>query len=174
MAPGRAVLIGRFCPVHVGHEAVLRAMFDRFGESQCLVGIGSSNHGVSIRHFFSYQERREFLLKVFPKLQLFGLPDYPGDHEWMVALDDILRISGVDPATVTFFGGCQEEVEFFYRFGRTVEIMNRFDGSTPKVSATEVRDALIRERSLEKLLNPVIADEVRERFQGKWEAFKKM
>ena len=105
---------------------------------------------------------------------MFGLPDYASNQEWMLALDDILRIFGADPKQATFFGGCQEEVDFFYQFGRRVEILNRFDGSTPKVSATEVRDALIRERSLEKLLNPRIVDAVRSRFEEKWELFKKV
>jgi hypothetical protein len=139
-----------------------------------LVGIGSANHPTSLRHFFSYEERRGFILKVFPGLKVFGIPDFPTDEEWILALDDILRLSGTDPSSVTFFGGCREEVDFFCRIGRKVEIMNRFDGSTPKISATEVRDALIRERNLEGLLNPAIADSVRRSFQEKWELFKKM
>ena len=170
----RCVLVGRFCPVHAGHEAVIRALIARFGQDSCLVGIGSSNHAVSIRHFFSYEERRRFLLHVFPGLNVFGLPDYPTDEEWMLALDDILRVSGSAPHDMTFFEGCQEEVDFFYRFGRKVEIMNRFDGSTPRISATEVRDALIRERPLEGLLNGALTHTVRACFQKKWEAFKKM
>ena len=174
MKEGVAVLIGRFCPVHLGHEAVIQAMTEKFGLANCLVGIGSANHVVSIRHFFSYEERRKFLLPVSLGLNVFGLPDYPSDQEWMIALDDILRIFGTDPAKVTFFGGCQEEVEFFYRFGRRVEILNRFDGSTPKISATEVRDALIHERPLDQLLNPLIADAVRNCFREKWELFKKI
>lgn len=168
-----AVLIGRYCPIHVGHEAVIRAMQAKYAED-CIVGIGSANHPVSIRHFFSYTQRRGFIHKVFPDLQVFALPDFPTDEEWILALDDILHLRDVDPTSATFFGGCQEDVDFFYRFGRKVEIMNRFDGSTPKISATEVRDALIRERSLEGLLNPAIADSVRRSFQEKWELFKKM
>ena len=174
MGTGKALLIGRFCPAHVGHEAVIRAMIEKSGIENSLVGIGSSNHETSIRHFFSYDERRDFLLQIFPGLKVFGIPDYPTDAEWMRALDDYLSLAGTDPQKVKFFGGCQEEVDFYYRFGRQVEIVNRFDGSTPKVSATEVRDALIHERALDGLVNPLIAKAVRDCFLGKWEKFKKM
>jgi hypothetical protein len=169
-----AVMIGRVCPIHPGHEMVVGTMIETFGIENCLFGIGSSNHALSLRHFFSYGERRGFVQKIFPGLKVFGLPDYPSDEEWLTALDDILRISGVDPKTVTFFGGCQEDVRFFYEFGRTVQIMNRFDGTTPKVSATEVRDALISGRGLDNLLNPLIAEDVHTCFKAKWELFKKM
>lgn len=172
--PQKAVFVGRFCPVHLGHEAVIRAMIERFGIENCFVVVGSSNHPVSMRHFFSYQERKGFLLHIFPGLKVFGLPDYGNDAEWIAALDDILAISGMDPQEVVFFGGCQEEVEFFYRFGRKVEIMNRFDGSTPKVSATEVRDALVQNRLLDGLIGPQLIEVVTELFKKKWEEFKKL
>lgn len=168
-----AVLIGRFCPIHLGHESVIDAMRASYGEN-CLIGIGSANHPISIRHFFSYEQRRGFILNIFPELKVFGLPDFPTDDEWMIALDDIVRLSGVEPSSVTFFGGCQEEVDFFYRSGRKVEIMNRFDGSTPKISATEVRDALIGGRTLDGLLNPNIAHSVHDVFRTQWEMFKKI
>ncbi len=170
----KAVLIGRFCPVHLGHEAVIKGMIEKFGLENCLVGIGSSNHPPSLRHFFTYQERKNFLLGIFPDLKVFGLPDYVTDPEWMDALDDILSVSGLDPKEVVFFGGCQEEVEFFYSFGRKVEIVNRFDGTTPKVSATEVRDALVQHRPLDGLVNPELAKPIAELFNKKWEEFKKL
>jgi nicotinamide mononucleotide adenylyltransferase len=139
-----------------------------------LVVIGSSNAPMSLRHFFSYRERREFLKTVFPQLRIVGIPDFWNDKEWMLALDDVLAVAGFDPLKTVFFGGCEEDVRFFIEAGREVSLMNRFDGSTPRISATEVRDALIHERELSNLVNPAIAEAVRKSFFGKWETFKRM
>ena len=170
----KAVIVGRFCPLHIGHEQVIRSMVDNFGIDNCLVVIGSSNHPISLLHFFSYDERRRFLSKIFPGLKLVGLPDYHNDAVWLTALDDILAVSGIEPKDVLFYGGCKQDVDFFYRFNRNVEIMNRFYGTTPEVSATEVRDALISGRSIEDLVNPLIHDDIKQCFSEKWENFKKI
>jgi len=52
--------------------------------------------------------------------------------------------------------------------------LNRFDGTTPKVSATEVRDALIKGRPLEGLIEPALISDLENRFIEKWEQFKKI
>jgi len=164
------VFVGRMCPIHVGHEAVIREMMRACGgERHCLIVLGSSTAEFSMRNFFSLGERVRFLARLFPTLRVAGLPDYGDDATWMAALDVLLFGSGVSPGAVTFFGGCEEDVRFFFAAGRRVEILNRFDGTTPRVSATEVRDALITGRLLDGLVNPEIAWEVQEAFRRKRE-----
>jgi len=168
------VFVGRFCPLHLGHEAVIRFMLDNAADSH-LVVIGSSNAPFSLRHFFNYEDRRAFLLQVFPGLRIVGLPDYPTDSEWLLALDDILATAGFNPHVATYYGGCEEDVIFFEGKGRNIAIpFNRFDGSTPKISATEVRDALIHDRPLDGMLNPELHNYVRGLFHDKWEKFKRI
>lgn len=169
------IFVGRLCPIHFGHEAIIRNMLEQCGDSKnCLVVIGSSNSPISLRHFFSYSERRDFILKIFPKITIVGLPDYSSDQEWLMALDDIIGASHLKDSKITFFGGCEEDVRFFIEAQRNVFLLNRFDGSTPKISATEVRDALIHERPLEALVNSQAQQIIRETFVRKWERFKKM
>ena len=170
----KAVCVWRICPIHLGHQKVLDAMIKKFGIKNCLLVIGSSNAPLTMRNFFSYVERKGFVETIYPDLQVVPISDYPTDSEWLQALDDILRFGGLSPKEVTFFGGCAEDIEFFLEVGRKHEIMNRFDGSTPKISATEVRDALIQGRPLDGLLDPRIVDGVRGAFKGKCERFKKM
>lgn len=167
------IFVGRFCPLHLGHEVVIQKMLADC-DSQSLLVIGSSNAGCSLRHFFSYEERRAFIHLLFPELKIVGLPDYTTDAEWLLALDDILLAMGINPTEAVFYGGCTEDIDFFLSAGRQSAILNRFDGSTPKTSATEVRDALIHDRSLDELLNPIIQQSVRELFSTKWEKFKRI
>ena len=170
----KAVCVWRVCPLHLGHQAVLDAMIKKFGIKNCLLVIGSSNAPLTMRNLFSYAERKGFVEKIYPDLRVVPISDYPTDAEWILALDDVLQFGGLDPREVTFFGGCAEDIEFFLEAGRKCEIMNRFDGSTPKISATEVRDALVEGRSLDGLLDLRIVKDVKEAFKGKWERFKKM
>ena len=107
-------------------------------------------------------------------MKVVGLPDYPNDEEWLVALDDLISATGINPAEVIFFGGCEEDILFFYEAGRNCQIINRFDGTTPKISSTEVRDCLIYGRTLEGIIDPTIVNEVQNLFKQKWERFKKL
>jgi nicotinic acid mononucleotide adenylyltransferase len=168
------VFVGRLCPPHAGHEVVVRKMVEDCGAGNCLVVIGSDNSPMSLRHFFSYEERRGFLKAIFPEVRVVGLADFPTDGEWLTALDDLIRLAGSSSEDAVFYGGCEEDVAYFVGYGRKVSILNRFDGTTPKVSATEVRDALIHGRSLDGLLNPQLAEAVAKTFRHKWEIFKRM
>ena len=170
----RAAYCGRFNPIHVGHEAVTREMLKLFGPLRSRVIIGSANASQSLRHFFSYQERRDLIKTVFPEVVTMPLGDFPSsDQKWMVALDDLLAASGMDPQKTVFFGGCEEDILFFLKLNRKCHILNRFDGTTPKVSATEVRDSLIHERPMDSFLNPLIQEKVRDLFHVKWVDFQK-
>jgi cytidyltransferase-like protein len=169
-----AVFVGRFNPIHNGHTVVIREMINKHSIENCLLIIGSSNAPLSLRHFFSYDERKKFIQKMFPNIKLVGLPDYHNDKEWLAALDDILHASGTNPSDVTFFGGCREDIRFFLDDGRDCHIVNRFDGSSPKTSATEVRDALIAGRSLDGLVDATLLDDMQNLFKEKWEKFKRI
>ena len=124
--------------------------------------------------FFTYQERRNFIKKIFPKIKTIGVPDYITDEEWMIALDDILISMGINLKKVIFYGGCEEDIVFFLDLKRKCKILNRFDGSSPKISATEVRDCLIFGRPLDRMVNPKILNEVKSLFAEKWEKFEKI
>jgi nicotinic acid mononucleotide adenylyltransferase len=168
------IFVGRFSPTQLGHEMVAKHMIEICGIENSLLVLGSSNASMSFRHLFSYENRRSFLKKIFGDIQIIGMPDYPTDREWLMALDDILSLKKINPREATFFGGCEEDIHFFLEAQRKCEILNRFDGSTPRISATEVRDALIQGRSLEGLLNPIIMDDVQNAFAINWNQFKKM
>ena len=91
-----------------------------------------------------------------------------------MTLDDLLIASNLDPSKTIFFGGCDEDITFFIEAGRKCKIINRFDGTTPKISATEIRDSLIYDRSLDGKINPIIENDLRICFKEKWERFKRI
>ncbi len=168
------VSVGRFGPVHLGHVRVGNMMIENHGSKNSLIVIGSSNNPPSLRHFFSYLERRKYLQILFPDIKLFGIPDYPNDEIWLTALDDCIKAIGFDPLKAVYWGGCEEDVSFFINAGRNVKIINRFEKADLKISATEVRDCLIRQKSISHLVHPLIEDELKKDFAKKWKEFEKM
>lgn len=172
------VYVGRFCPPHNGHVRVIDELWKEYGEANSLVIVGSSNHEVSYRHLFSFGDRIEMLRHLYPHLNVVGLPDHETDELWLTDLwgtIDCWRHSRERPTLreVTFYGGCEEDVLFFINAGYKVHILNRFDGTGPKVSATEVRDALVHDRSLSGLIPEELKGIVRTCFQARWEELKK-
>lgn len=167
--------IGRMNPIHLGHEAVINHMIETCGVKNSTLIIGSSNASTSMRHFFSYSERRQLIRQLYPHLTVVGLPDYPTDDEWLLALYDLVHaIAGTNqPGHVTFFGGTQEDLRWYADTKHTIKMMDRFSGVTPIVSATQVRDNLIQQQSLDGLLNPKIITHVQDLFQQRWDIFKK-
>lgn len=166
------VYVGRLSPIHLGHQTLIDTLLREYGDRHLLL-LGSCNHEISMRHIFSYQDRVTFVRRLYPDCRLTGLPDYQTDEEWLQHLDDILRAIGVNPQSVTFLGGCDEDVDFFKQNGRCTKIRNRFDGTSPKISATEVRDALIAGRSIKGLVDERLLQLIHETFRNRWEEFRK-
>ena len=175
MKTKQGIYVGRFNPMHKGHETIIRQMFEACGVENCLIIIGSCNNNFSLRHFFSYEERRQFILNVFPEARVVGLPDYGSNKAWLLALDDILKVAGIDPQRATYFGGCEEDVRFFMNDGRNCLFVNRFQAALADISATRVRDCLIEKRydELTNLLNPKLIDLIVDNFKQKWAGFKR-
>ena len=169
------VYVGRFAPFHSGHCKVVGNMIKKYELENCLFVIGSCNASLSMRHLFSYEERREIIRSLYPEAKVVGLPDFPTDREWLLALDDILRIANIDPMTCEFQGGCLEDIEFFADAGRRYCLTNRFDVNTSvKISATEVRDCLIRGESLNGMVEPQVIPVIQGIFQRKWAMLKRL
>lgn len=173
---GIPIYIGRFCPMHNGHEALIKGVRDASPRNH-IVFIGSCNQPISYRNIFTFEDRLDFIRKVFgEQLTVAGLPDFKGDNRsWFLSLDQLVRLAGHDPSDVVFVGGCAEDVQWFEENNRSTVIVNRFDGITQNISGTEIRDCLITGNShkLNKLINPEIVPLVLERFEKRWGEFKK-
>lgn len=163
----KGVYIGRFSPMHIGHESVIRAMLEEHGRKNCVVVIGSSNAPLSTRNLFSYVERSQFIRRVFPTLNIVGLPDFLGnDREWLYALDELLNYGGINPNTALYWGGCLDDIQadIFLNAGREYRIVDRAGSD---ISGTAVREALYRDdyELAMSMVNPIIQNDVLRRAQ---------
>lgn len=171
------VLVGRFNPVHLGHIEVIKHAISTFGEENFILFIGSQSHPMTLRHFFSFTDRLEFLKLLYPKIKILGVPDFDSDDEWIQTIEHTIQTifgKNKEEADFVYYGGCEEDIIFFINRDRKTKIINRFDGTTPKISATEVRDALVFKRPLEGLLPETLAQTVKQKFKDRWEKFRKI
>ena len=107
------VYLGRFSPFHVGHDVVVDTMvidFD-FKYEDVLLIIGSSTTQGSMRHMFDYSERRRWIKRVYPDLNIVGLADFPSSNDiWFQMLVDIINLKGRRIEDCVFYTGCMEDV----------------------------------------------------------------
>jgi bifunctional NMN adenylyltransferase/nudix hydrolase len=89
------ILIGRFSPLHLGHEAVVRKMLSE--QHVVIILIGSSYQTPNTRSPFSINERIEMFESVFSEKeqdQLFfkGIKDYPyNETKWQYAIQEAVE-----------------------------------------------------------------------------------
>lgn len=158
------IYVGRFCPIHTGHMRIIDAMLKRYTDENCLVLIGSCNAPISWRVLFTYADRRRWIKRLYPTLKVIGMPDVPGnDSVWLQMIDDYIDVAfPFGSQNRTFFGGSQEDIEFFYDNGRQIEIVDRDE---IPVSATNIRQLLLLEESIHKFVDLRIAHEVKDIFR---------
>tara|TARA_B100000700_G_scaffold331687_1_gene467084 strand:+ start:24905 stop:25429 length:525 start_codon:yes stop_codon:yes gene_type:complete len=73
-------VIGRFNPLHKGHEHIIEKMINDNDEH--IIFIGSSNKSRTKENPFSFEERKEMILKVFPHANVISLPDFNNLSDW--------------------------------------------------------------------------------------------
>lgn len=163
------VYVGRFCPMHIGHQAMIGGMIGAAPENHLLF-VGSCNQPLSHRNMFGFVDRANFIRTVFPEVRLAALPDFADDTSWFEALDCSIRLTGKDPVGAVFIGGNEEEVQWYRQNNRRVIIVDRFSGVTTNISGKEIRRHLIAgdQEKLKTMLDPWILEPVMERFKEQY------
>lgn len=67
--------------------------------------LGSANEKRDLHNLFDLIDRSRFWQILVPGIRIVGLPDFVNnDEEWFFALDQILRVAGIDPMKAVFLG----------------------------------------------------------------------
>jgi len=139
------VYLGRFSPLHKGHEAVINGVIERHGTDNLLIIIGSSTSHNN-RTPYTFEERSNMIRAIFPNANIIGLPDIKPDRvffkedtneRWLKSIKEIEEDMN---AEFTFFGGSAEDLAVLSREFKTEVIVDR-DKDPEKISATKVREA---------------------------------
>lgn len=157
----RGIYLGRWAPLHKGHQRIIDKMISTHGIDNCLLIIGSSSNERTVKTPFTYFERRNFIKTLYPGIKIVGIPDVNDDTNWMTMLDD--TVNSVFPNTIPiFYGGSRKDVEWYYDYGKQVEIINR---DKMVISATMVRELMMLGEDISKFVDEKIARNVVELFK---------
>lgn len=138
------VYIGRFQPIHVGHQKIIDEMIEMCGIDSCIVMIGSSNTHDN-KNIFTYKERASLIKELYPNLKIVSLPDQVHDACWYQQVEDVFtaifnKTINSDDDNVTFFGGSSEDTYYVHDANWTnTHIVDRLE---LPISATFVRKCL--------------------------------
>jgi bifunctional NMN adenylyltransferase/nudix hydrolase len=161
------VMIGRFCPIHLGHTNTIDKMISDVGEENSLIVVGSADSPLTIRNVFSYTERRDFVRAIYPTIKVVGLPDVPSSNlEWKSLLEDMVDSIFTGRHETFIYGGSKNDI-WYYKFFPAWKAMINYRRDFPQ-SATMIRERLINNQSIEGLVPPKIERDIKDIFKDKW------
>ena len=150
---GSAAILGRWQPVHLGHQAALQSLCERF--ERVTIGIGSSNV-TDYRSPFALDHIRAMLhlaLDGFSNYRIIPIPDDPDDAAWQQSV----RIAFSQPDVLfTANPWVAHLLEDTFPLAHPAAAIP--PGRRVKVSGTMVRRALARGAEWQQLLPPPVAD----------------
>jgi hypothetical protein len=169
----RAVYIGRFSPLHLGHCRVIETMLAEFGEDRSLLLLGSCNEPLSQTLCFDFLTRLSWINTLYPDLLVSGIPDYGNDKRWLKQLEtsldvwfsEISKPQKSSLSRVVFYSGSTNDIRFFTQAKLQTRICDRTDGSGPIVSATQIRQRLAQQQSISDLVSPSIESSIIHNFE---------
>lgn len=144
MKTQRGVVLGRFSPLHKGHEALIQAMIDRHGLAHSFVLIGSSQAERNAKTPYSYEARKEMIQLRFPGVPIAPLPDVAKteaefettNERWLAQIALLEASLG---ASFTFYGGSEIDLKYL---SERFPVLVLYPRTTIPVSATQARKAL--------------------------------
>jgi nicotinamide-nucleotide adenylyltransferase len=161
-------VLGRWQPVHLGHQAVLEALCERF--ERVVIGVGSADTH-DYRSPFSLTEVTGMLqisLRAYANYELAPIPDLASDPEWCRLAAEAFR--GI-PRLVTANPYVKYLLEDRFAISHPADYVP--EERKAAVSATMVRREMARGEGWKRLVVPEIADFILEngldrRFRGEF------
>ncbi len=149
-------MIARWRPVHLGHEAILRALCRSGGH--VLIGIGSSNR-YNVRNPFTLDETKrmlELVLAEFNNYEIIPVPDLDDGPRWRMMIKEMF---GELDLFVTENPYVASLLKDDYRIKRPVELI--LPEEQIPVDGSGVRRAMARGEDWESLVPSVVAEYIK-------------
>ncbi len=147
------VFLGRFAPLHLGHQKIIDKMISLYGINNCLILIGSSNV-INERTPYSFLFRKKLIKTIYPKINILPLVDVNNDRLW---LDIVKKLETKLKTEFIFLGGSERDLKQHWSKFKTKVLIDR-ETEGKGISATNVRNMLnkVNIKELENLLDPKI------------------
>jgi len=154
----RALFIGRFQPFHNAHLIDVKKILKECDE--VIIAIGSSQEKNTLENPFSYNERKNMIVRILKsnkikKYRIYPVPDLYNDRKWVEYIKKNL------PNYEFVYSGNQWTLRCFKKFDSKVKKIKLIKG----ISSTIIRNMIIKEKNWEKMVPKEIADYI-EKIKG--------
>lgn len=106
------VYIGRFAPLHNGHEAVIQHMMKRY--SNVIVLIGSANRRRNLKNPFETADIESWIKSIDSNIKVATINDYTYDEtKWITQVETI--VGALSQGTVTLVGHTRDASSFYLK-----------------------------------------------------------
>lgn len=156
-------LLGRFQPMHIGHQLLIEEGIKQAGNGKFLVLIGSSQESGTVRNPFSYELRKKLIYEIYgDRVLICPIPDLSNENdvspEWgRYVIECVKSYLGRTP-DFTIYGNDPER-ELWYDEKDIYGVSNIIvDRNGIKISGTELRDFILNDdiENWKKYLHPKI------------------
>lgn len=137
------VVLGRFSPLHKGHQMIIDYMIKKHGIKNCLILIGSSN-SLTERTPYTFDQREKMLHILYPEIKILPLPDIEPelklyrDNTNEIWLNNVEKIEKEMGSKFIFYGGSDDDLKVLSeRFQTRVAIDRITEGKN--ISGTMIR-----------------------------------
>jgi bifunctional NMN adenylyltransferase/nudix hydrolase len=147
-----AVFIGRFQPMHIGHEQVIQTAL-KLAETVIVV-IGSANRSRTPKNPWTAQDRAAMIRSVFPdtkRVRIVQMNDQSSDQRWVAAVQEAVAQAKLsdgwkDRTDIAIIGHNKDESSYYLKmFPQWTLIDHDMDES---VSATDLRKLYLEGKNL--------------------------
>lgn len=136
----RALFIGRFQPIHLGHLEIIKRILEDYDE--VVVGIGSAQEDYTLKNPFTLNERQSFIRQALKdhnleedRVRIVEMPDIPTNSAWAS------YATGLCPEFEILWTGSPFVSLLFRDAGARVKDHELIDRE--RLSGTEIRDRML-------------------------------
>lgn len=152
------VYIGRFQPLHLGHEYVISEMIKNHGIDNSLIMIGTPDNRINPnKNIFSFGERYKMIKNSFPEFNnIIALADVFNNKDWALQIKTILTLwkPKNEESNFIFYYGSDNDIKSFYTgYNFTLKNMNRENFAFSNISGTLIRDELTIGNKIDNYIN---------------------
>lgn len=167
------IFVGRMNPIHNGHINIINEMIRYFGDTKCMVLLGSCNNETSLLNIYTYSQRLQMFYMANPSVYKFistiGIPDFPNNNlTWFNHIKKLVELKTGDiNHDLVFYGGSHQDVFYAIDAGYETKIISRFEGE--KISSSEIKDRLIKGEDISDLVPENCIEFITSQFKTFWE-----
>ena len=160
----------RFQPLHLWHQKIIDTMIKNHGIDNILLVLWSVGLPQSFVNPFNYTERKNLIRKIFPDLSIVWIADVKTDDEWMDLLEDLIITKFWSWfKDIVFYWWSRDDTRYYQNRNLQCEIIDRFIWECWHISASIIRERLLKAEDLSWFVDERIIQDVQKMFEKKRE-----